>query len=230
MFLDPLYLLVMIVGTFVSGATSLWVKISTSKWQKVAIRRGMTGKEIAQKILEIKKIRDVRIERVPGRLSDHYDPRTKVLRLSPDIHDGRSVTSAGVAAHEVGHAIQHAEGYAPMTFRQLLVPIANIGTSIGIYMVMFGAMLGMMGLAKFGVILFAGFTLFTIVTLPVEIDASLRAKKALEHGTFLTREELSGVNQVLTAAAATYLAAALTAVLQLLYWAFRAGLFGKRRG
>ncbi len=150
MFFDPLYMFVMIIGAILSGGASMWVKSATSKWQKVPIGRGMTGREVAQKILDTKGIRDVRIERVPGRLSDHYDPRSKVLRLSPDIYNGRSVTAAGVAAHEVGHAIQHAEGYAPMTIRQLLVPVANIGTSMGIYMVMFGAFLGMTGLAKLG--------------------------------------------------------------------------------
>lgn len=229
MFLDPLYLFVMIVGAVLSGGASMWVKAATSKWQKVPIGRGLTGREVAQKILDTKGIRDVRIERVPGRLSDHYDPGSKVLRLSPDIYNGKSVTAAGVAAHEVGHAIQHAEGYAPMTIRQLLVPVANIGTSMGIYMVMFGAFLGLTGLAKLGVFLFGGFVMFTVVTLPVEIDASMRAKKALESGRIISGEEARGVRQVLTAAAATYLAAAITSVLQLLYWALRAGLLGGRR-
>jgi uncharacterized protein len=229
MFLDPLYILIMIIGGVLSGGASLWVKVCTSKWQKVPIGRGMTGREIAQKILDTQRIRDVRIEKVPGVLSDHYDPRGKVLRLSPDIYGGKSVTAAGVAAHEVGHAIQHAEGYAPMTFRQNLVPIANIGTSMGVYMVMFGSILGMTGMAKMGVFLFGGFVLFTIVTLPVEIDASLRAKKALQKGRILSEGEIKGVEEVLMAAAATYLAAAVTAILQMLYWAFRAGLIGRKR-
>ncbi|MBM76165.1 MAG: peptidase [Proteobacteria bacterium] len=229
MFFDPLYILVMIVGGVLSGGAALWVKSSTSKWEKVPIGRGMTGKMVAEAILRTKGIRGVTIEEVPGRLSDHYDPRNKTLRLSPANYRGRSVTAAGIAAHEVGHAIQHAEGYAPMKLRQDLVPIANIGSSLGIYMVMFGAFLGISGLAKLGVFIFAGFVLFTLVTLPVEIDASLRARKALIAGKIVSGKEAQGVQEILTAAAATYLAAAVTAILQLLYWALRAGLIGGSR-
>lgn len=228
-FIDPFYLIIMIAGGLLSGGASLWVRAATSKWEKVNIARGLTGKHIAEKILQVRGIHDVRIEQVPGRLSDHYDPRSKTLRLSPANYSGRSVTAAGIAAHEVGHAIQHAEGYEPMKLRQSLVPVANIGTSAGIYMVIFGGFLGMTSLAKLGVLLFTGFVLFTLITLPVEIDASLRAQKALVDGKFLSESESKGVQEVLMAAAATYLAAALSAILQLIYWAFRAGLLGRNR-
>ena len=228
MFFDPLYIGVMVVGFILSAGANLWVKSATSKWSKVAIGRGMTGRDIAAAILRARGVQGVTIERIPGRLSDHYDPRSKTLRLSPDVHDGRSITSAGIAAHEVGHAIQDADNYALMSIRQRLVPVANIGTSMGLYMVMFGAMLGMTGMAKLGVLLFGGFVLFTVVTLPVEIDASLRARKLLLENNIVTGEEAKGVSSVLMAAAATYLAAALSAILQLLYWAMRAGLLGSR--
>lgn len=228
MFFDPLYIAVMVIGFILSAGAQLWVKSATSRWDKVAIGRGMTGKDIAAAILRARGVRDVSIERIPGRLSDHYDPRSKTLRLSPGVHDGRSITAAGIAAHEVGHAIQDADNYALMSIRQQLVPVANIGTSMGIYMVIFGAMLGMTGLAKLGVFLFGAFVLFTIVTLPVEIDASMRARKLLLENNIVTGEEARGVSSVLTAAAATYLAAALSAILQLLYWALRAGLLGSR--
>lgn len=228
MFFDPLYIGVMVVGFILSAGANLWVKSATSKWNKVAIGRGMTGRDIAAAILRARGVQGVTIERIPGRLSDHYDPRSKTLRLSPDVHDGRSITAAGIAAHEVGHAIQDADNYALMSIRQRLVPVANIGTSMGLYMVMFGAMLGMTGMAKLGVLLFGGFVLFTVVTLPVEIDASLRARKLLLENNIVTGEEAKGVSSVLMAAAATYLAAALSAILQLLYWAMRAGLLGSR--
>lgn len=228
MIFDPLYIGVMVIGFILSFGAQMWVKSATSRWDKIAIGRGMTGRDIAAAILRARGIRDVSIERIPGRLSDHYDPRSKTLRLSPGVHDGRSITAAGIAAHEVGHAIQDADNYALMSIRQQLVPVANIGTSAGIYMVIFGAMLGMTGLAKLGVVLFGAFVLFTIVTLPVEIDASMRARRLLLENHIVTGEEARGVSSVLTAAAATYLAAALSAILQLLYWATRAGLLGSR--
>lgn len=225
---DPLYMIIMAVGLVLSLGASAWVKLATSKWSKVPIGRGMTGADVAQAILNSRGLHGVRIEEVGGVLSDHYDPSSRTLRLSPDIFHGRSVTAAGIAAHEVGHAIQHADGYAPMALRQKMVPVANIGTNIGVFMVMIGAGIGAMGLAKLGVILFAAFVAFTVVTLPVEFDASLRARKILLTTGIVTREEAQGVSRVLTAAAATYLAAAVTAILQLLYWAMRAGMLGSR--
>ena len=228
-FLDPLYIFVMAVCFLLSMSASLWVKAATSRWSKVPIGQGLAGKEIARIVLDAQGIDGVRIERVGGFLSDHYDPGTRTLRLSPGIHDGRSVTAAGVAAHEAGHAIQHAQGYAPMQLRQAMVPAAKLGTSLGIWLVVIGAAIGVSGLAKLGVVLFGCFVLFTFITLPVELDASFRAKKALLASGLISGEEARGVSEVLTAAAATYLASALSAVLQLLYWAMRAGLLRGRR-
>ena len=194
MYFDPLYMFVMAIGFVLSLGAQAWVKAAVSRWSRVPIGRSLTGRDIAQAILDAKGIRGVTIERVPGRLSDHYDPRTKTLRLSPENHDGRSVAAAGISAHEVGHAIQDAEGYAPMRLRQTMVPIANIGTQAGVWMVIIGAMIGALGLAKLGVILFAAFVAFTIVTLPVEVDASLRARKALLSTGLIGAHEAAGVS------------------------------------
>ncbi len=229
MIFDPLYLFVMGLCLMLSFGASLWVKSATSKWSRVSLGRGLTGKDIAMMILAQKGVLGVRIERSKGLLSDHYDPRARVLRLSPGVYDGRSVTAAGIAAHEVGHAVQDAEGYGLMRIRQSMVPIAGLGTNLGIWMVMIGAMIGLSSLAHLGVALFAVFVLFTLITFPIEVDASERAKKALNAGGFLTPTEARGVRTVLLAAAATYLASAVSAVLQLFYWAARAGLLGSRR-
>lgn len=226
MIFDPLYLAVMGIGLLLSLGAQLWVKRAVARWEGVALGRGLTGADVAAAILRTEGIRDVTIEMVPGRLSDHYDPSTRTLRLSPANFNGRSVAAAGIAAHEVGHAIQDKEDYGPMRLRQTLVPVANIGTSAGLWMVIIGMVLGFSGLATLGVALFAAFVLFTLVTLPVEIDASRRAKRALVAGNFVSREEARGVSAVLDAAAATYLAAAVTAILQLAYWALQAGLLG----
>ena len=228
MFFDPLYMVVIGIGLALSFGAQMWVKSATSRWDKVALKGGMTGKDIAEKILRSRGIRDVRIEVVGGVLSDHYDPRSRTLRLSNAVYNGRSVTAAGIAAHEVGHAIQDADNYALMSLRQNLVPVARIGTSMGIWMVMIGAFVSQF-VAQLGVLIFGGFVLFTVITLPVEIDASIRARKLLIKDNIVTGEEARGVSAVLMAAAATYLAAALQSILQLLYFAHRAGLIGGRR-
>lgn len=229
MMFDPLYMVVMIVGFVLSMGAQFWVKSAVKRWQQVAIGRGMTGRDVALRILQAENIQGVQVEMVGGVLSDHYDPSSRTLRLSPDIYNGRSVAAAGIAAHEVGHAIQHKQGYAFMKFRQTMVPVANIGTNLGMLLVMAGLFIGVSGLATLGVLLFSGFVLFTLVTLPVEFDASARAKATLARHGIITAEEARGVNQVLTAAAATYVAAAVTAVLQLLYWLFKLGILGGRR-
>ena len=218
---DPLYWIIIIVGMLLSMGASAWVKSKVHKWGDVDLKSGMTGRDVAQAILQKKGIADVQIEVTRGWLSDHYDPTSKTLRLSPDIYEGRSVTSAGIAAHEVGHAIQHQEGYMPMTIRQKMVPVANIGTNLGVWLVIGGLLLGVLGLAKLGVILFGGAVVFTLVTLPVEFNASFRARDTLEEHGIVTAGELEGVEEVLIAAAATYVAAAVTSILQLLYFALR---------
>ena len=223
---DPAYMLIGLVGFVLSFGASAWVKSSVKRWSQVPIGRGMTGGDIARLILKSRGISDVTVEEVPGFLSDHYDPSTRTLRLSPENYHGQSIAAAGIAAHEVGHALQHADSYWPMTIRQKMVPIANIGTNMGVWMVMIGMFINATSLAKLGVILFAGFVAFTIVTLPVEIDASLRARKTLLATGVVTGQEAQGVSSVLTAAAATYVAAAISSIMQLLYFAARAGLLG----
>lgn len=222
MILDPIYLVVLGVGFLLSLGAQFWVKSAVNKWLKVPLRRGLTGQQVAKAILAARGIRDVRVESVQGFLSDHYDPSSKTLRLSPDIFNGRSVTAAGIAAHEVGHAIQHQEGYAPMKLRQKMVPAANIGTNLGLWITIGGIFVGITEVAMLGVLLFGAAVAFTLVTLPVEFDASNRARKVLAQGGIVTAEEARGVDQVLRAAAATYVAAAVAAVLQLLYWFWRA--------
>lgn len=220
-FFDPLYMIVIAVGMVLSVAAQGWVKKKIGKWGEVPIARGLTGRQIAEKILAARGITDVTIEQTQGRLSDHYDPTDKTLRLSPEVYSGQTVVSAGIAAHEVGHAIQHTEGYAPMTVRQKMVPVANIGTNLGVWITIGGMIIGLTGLAKIGVLLFGGAVAFTLVTLPVEFDASARAKKILHQQNFVSKDELEGVDEILTAAGATYLAAAAAAILQLLYFAMR---------
>lgn len=224
MIFDPLYWVVLGVGFLLSMGAKMWVQSAVSRWSDVPIGRGMTGHQVAQAILDARGIRGVTIEPVRGSLTDHYDPSSRTLRLSEDVFGSRSVTAAGIAAHEVGHAIQHQEGYGPMKLRQKMVPVANIGTNLGLWITIAGIFMGITGLATVGVALFGGAVLFTLVTLPVEFDASARAKKVLVGQGIVRGEEARGVSQVLNAAAATYVAAAVTAVLQLVYWAYRAGL------
>lgn len=224
---DPLYGLVMLVSTVLSVGAQLWVTSAFHRYKRIPTGRGLRGAEVAALILQASGVRGVRIEPTDGFLSDHYDPRGKVLRLSYENFHGASVAAAGVAAHEVGHALQDAQGYWPMRVRQSLVPIANIGTNLGVLLVIVGMGVGALGLAHIGVGLFAGFVAFTLVTLPVELDASSRARRALAASGALSRAELDGVSRVLRAAAATYVAAAATAILQLLYFLLR--LQGGRR-
>lgn len=235
MFFDPMYLMVIGVGMALSIWASLKTKGAFHKYSQFTTRSGMTGAQIAKAILRDSNINDVTVEPVKGKLTDHYDPRTKTLRLSEAVYGSASMSAAGVAAHEVGHAIQHAQAYGPLKFRSAWVPVANTGGGISMIVLMLAAFLGgaasVMGqnLAILGVLLFATTTLFTLVTLPVEFDASKRALVALKSGNYLTSEELTGAKKVLDAAALTYVAAFVTSALTLLYWAMRLGLLGGRR-
>lgn len=191
------------------------VSSTTSRYLKVKSQRGFTGEQTARKILDINGLYDVRIEMVRGRLSDHYDPRSKVLRLSQDIYYGTSITSIAVAAHECGHAIQHAKGYAPLNLRSSLVPVVNFASNMSWFLIALG--LFMSGpLLRIGILLFSASVIFQLVTLPVEFNASNRAMVQLADIGILEGKELSQGRRVLTAAALTYVAAALTSVLQLL--------------
>lgn len=226
---DPYYTIILIPCIVLSGLTSLWVRSSFAKWSKTGAKAGYTGAQVAAMILQVEGVSGVRIELAQGFLSDHYDPTSKTLRLSPDNYNGRSIAALGVSAHEVGHAIQHARSYALLGFRSTIVPLANIGSMLGPLLIFAGVAMQVSGLTLAGVVLFALMTLFTLVTLPVEFDASRRAMLALEQGGILDRDELKGARAVLRAAASTYVAAALTAVVQLLYYLWRAGLLGGRR-
>ena len=190
-----------------------------NKYSRVMSRQGITGAMAAERILHSQGIYDVRIERVSGKLSDHYDPRSKVLRLSDSTYGDTSVAAIGVAAHECGHAVQHAKGYGPLAVRSALVPLANIGSSLGYILVIIGLLFtrntGTM-LITIGLIAFSCAVLFQIVTLPVEFNASSRALVMLEGQGILGSEEIKGSRKVLSAAAMTYVAAAATSILQLI--------------
>jgi hypothetical protein len=235
MIFDPVYWLVIGAGMILSLWAQFKVKGTFHKYSQLATRSRMTGAEVAKRILAENRIHDVTVEPVAGGLTDHYDPRTKVLRLSEPVFGSNSMAAFGVAAHEVGHAIQHAEGYAPLKFRSAWVPIANLGSGISIFVIIAALFLGgaqtALGynLGLVGVLLFATATVFTLITLPVEFDASRRAMLSLQNGGYMSTDELTGAKKVLDAAALTYVAAAVTSILTLLYWAWRLGLFGGRR-
>ncbi len=225
---DPLYWMILLPCLALSGLCTLWVKSAFAKWSQVAAGNGMTGAQIAKAILDWNGVHDVTIEPVQGFLSDHYDPRSKTLRLSPQNYSGRSVAALGIAAHEVGHAIQHARAYAPLQFRSAMVPLTMLGSNLAFPLLFLGMFLHLGGLVLVGVALFGLSTLFTLVTLPVEFDASRRAMIALREGHILEGEELSGARKVLTAAASTYVAAAITSLATLFYFLLRSGLLGGR--
>ena len=235
MIFDPLYLLVIGLGIGLSFYASSITKSRFRKYSQYTTRSRLTGAEVARGILNDNNIKDVRIERVSGELTDHYDPRTKTLRLSQIVHDSNSMASFGVAAHEVGHAIQHAQAYSMLSFRSAWVPMANLGGGISMIIIMLAFFLGGAqtatgtSLSWLGVLLFGCTTLFTLVTLPVEFDASKRALASLKQGNYVTEKELNGAEKVLNAAAMTYVAAFITSLITLLYWAFRLGLLGGRR-
>jgi Zn-dependent membrane protease YugP len=228
MFFDPLYLLVIAVSGGLSLFASLRVRRAFSRWKAVPSAAGLTGAEVARSILRASGVHDVTVEPVGGLLSDHYDPRTRTLRLSPDVFHGRSVAAAGVAAHEVGHALQHARGYWPLQVRSFLAPAAALGSNLAMLVFVLGLAVGALGLAKLGVLLFALMVAFTVITLPVEFDASRRARALLATGRHGGRDA-DGVSAVLDAAALTYVAATIGAVMTLVYMLLRAGLLGGGR-
>ncbi len=222
MHFDPMYMIM--IG--ITGALSMWagfkVKSTFRKYSTVPATSGMTGAEIARGILEQEGITNVVVERTPGFLSDHYDPRNRKLRLSPDVYDGKSVAAAGVAAHEVGHALQHAKEYFPMKIRSFLAPAAGFGSKIGMWIIVAGLAMQQTGLTLAGIIVFSAMVAFVLVTLPVEFDASNRAKKLLPAlGMTAGVADATGVNKVLNAAAMTYVASAAGAVMQLGYFVMK---------
>ncbi len=224
---DPTYLLVL-AGAVLSMMASAKVKSTYARYARVGSRTGMTGADAARRILDSQGIYDVSVQQVAGELTDHYDPSAKVLRLSSSTYGSTSVAALGVAAHECGHAVQHAHSYAPLKFRTALVPAANLGATIAWPLLIFGLLISGRNsfLIQIGILLFSLSVLFQLVTLPVEINASARALKLLEQTGILYRDETGAVKNVLSAAALTYVAAAAASLLQLLRVMI---LFGGRR-
>jgi len=239
MLFDPIYIFITLAGIALSGVAASMVKSRFRNGEKITIYSGYTGAQVAKAILQSCGISDVSVHEHKGFLSDHYNPLNKTLNLSPEVYNGRSAAAAGVAAHEVGHAIQHAQNYFPMWIRSAIVPAANIGSNLGPSLIIISLALAAGAeinsgighyLAIVGVAIFAMSTVFTLVTVPVEFDASARAKHQLENLSIVKPgTEANTVSSVLTAAGLTYVAAAIISVVKLLYWAYRAGLIGGRR-
>ncbi len=225
-FFDPMYLVFAGPPLLLALYAQWKVKRAFNKYARVRTARGITGAQIARALLDSQGLSNVRVERVGGFLSDHYDPRGKVLRLSPQVHDTPSVAAAGVAAHEMGHALQDATGYAPLTLRTAMVPAVRFGSNLGPILFIVGLLMQFPTLAWVGLVFFAASVVFALVTLPVEFDASRRAKALLSNQGFVVQGEGEGVNKVLNAAALTYVAGALQAIATLAYYAFL--LMGRR--
>ena len=229
MFFDPIYFVFIAPGLLLSLWASFRVKSAFNKYSKVRSARGLSGAEAAQEMLDYAGITDVKIVPTHGMLSDHYNPINKTLALSEEVYRSNSIAAIGVATHEAGHAIQHARNYAPLWVRSALVPTANIGSSVGYIVMALGLGFASANMVLFGAVLFSAVLLFQIVTLPVEFDATSRAKVlVVEHG-IITAQEREGMDRVLNAAALTYVAAAISSFLTLLYFLMRAGLLGGRR-
>jgi Zn-dependent membrane protease YugP len=228
MFFNLNYLIYMLPAFLLMALTSWYVKSAYNKWSQVRARSGLTGADAARRLITSAGLYNVQLQQIAGKMTDHYDPRDKVLRLSTEVANRPSVAALAIAAHELGHAMQDAEDYFPLRLRAALVPAVNIGSNLGWFLIMIGLFLNFTQLAWLGVIFFAGGALFALATLPVEFDASARAKRLLaDSGIISGEEEQGGVNAVLNAAALTYVAALVTAILQLLYYTNLVG--GRRR-
>ena len=229
MFFDPVYLLFIAPALALSLWASFRTKSAFNKYSRVRAATGLTGAQAAQRMLDRAGIRDVQIEPHHGLLTDHYNPVTKKLALSEAVYGTPSIAAIGVACHEAGHAIQHAQHYGPLWLRSLLVPTANIGSTLGYIVMIAGLAMGAMKLFMLGVALFSLVLLFQIVTLPVEFDASNRAKRLAVEMGIVSPQEREGIDKVLNAAALTYVAAAVSTLLTLLYYLMRAGVLGGGR-
>jgi uncharacterized protein len=218
-YLNPQYLMYMAPALLLMLAAQWYVNSTYKKWGQIRTQSGISGLEAARRIIRAGGLKEMAIHQIPGQLTDHYDPRKAELSLSTTVYQGSSVASMAIAAHELGHAQQDQEGYFPLRFRSMLVPAVNIGSTLGWILIMVGLVLNMIGIAWLGVFAFSGGAIFALATLPVELNASSRAKALLRNSGIITSpEEEQGVNQVLNAAALTYVASLFTAVMQLLYW------------
>jgi Zn-dependent membrane protease YugP len=219
MVFDFRYLLfVMLPAMLLMGFAQLRLRSAFGKYRQVPNGRGLTGAQAAALVMRSAGVNDVGIEAIPGELTDHFDPRAKMLRLSEPVYNSRSVAALAVAAHEAGHAVQQNVGYAPMALRSGLVPVANFGSALGPFIIIGGLITQIPALAWGGVLLFGAATLFALVTLPVEYNASARARQLLEANGVVTRDEVGGVRDMLNAAALTYVASFAAALLNLLYY------------
>jgi hypothetical protein len=229
-FLDPRYLLFMMPAFLVMMLAQMYVSSAYRKWSQVQSRSRLSGAQAAQRLIQSGGLYDVRVEGIAGNLTDHYDPRSKELRLSQGVYQGSSVAALAIAAHELGHAMQDQDGYFPLRLRAALVPAVNIGSYLGWILIIIGLLLGATQLAYVGLLVFSLGLVFALATLPVELNASARAKRLLtDTGLIVGEDEARGVNSVLNAAALTYVAALITAALQLLYYATMVLGMGRRR-
>ncbi len=226
MFYYDYYYIVLIIPAMLLGLFAQWKVSSTfNKYKTVNSFRRMTAADVARRILDSHGLQHIRIEHIRGNLTDHYDPANNVIRLSDNVYNSTSIASIGVAAHETGHAIQYAENYLPIKIRNAIVPIANLGSTLSLPLILLGIIIDMSGLITFGIIAFSMVALFQLITLPVELNASNRALAILDENRFLDGEELNGAKKVLSAAALTYVAALITSLAQLLRLIL---LYGKR--
>ena len=230
LYLNSTYLMYMLPAFLLMMLTQWYVNSSYKKWSQVAAQSGLAGAQVAQRLISIGGLYQVKVETVRGNLTDHYDPKTKTLRLSMGVAQSPSVAALAISAHELGHAMQDHENYVPLRLRAALVPAVNIGSYLGWILIFIGLMLRMTNLAWLGVLVFAGGAVFALATLPVELNASARARQLLTSaGIIVSEEEQRGVNRVLNAAALTYVAGLVTAIMQLLYFVSLVGGSSRRR-
>lgn len=226
MFLDYWYIILVIPAMILAGIAQYKVKSTYNKFSKVSNARKITGAYAAQAVLSHYGITDVRIEQTSGNLTDHYDPKAKVIRLSQGVYNSSSIAAVGIACHEAGHAAQHAQDYVPIKIRNALVPVCNIGSTLGIPLAILGLFLGFDALVTVGLVLYAAIFVFQVATLPVEFNASGRAIKVIDETNLLYDDEIGGAKKVLSAAAMTYVASMIVALANLLRFVLR---FSNRR-
>jgi len=227
MFIDPLYIILVMPAVLLAMIAQIGVKSTFSKYSKVAPQRRISGEDAARAVLRANGVEGVRFEYIGGELTDHYDPKTNTIRLSGNVGSTSSIAAIGVAAHEAGHAVQHAKGYAPIKLRMAIIPITNIGSMLAVPLILIGLLVEMTGLAYLGVAFFGLSTVFQLVTLPVELNASKRAMQAIRGEGLLDDDEAVGARKTLTAAAMTYVAALFVSLMQLLRLVIMVG--GRRR-
>ncbi|MBR3096110.1 MAG: zinc metallopeptidase [Clostridia bacterium] len=226
---DYYYFILVVPALIISLIAQAKVKSTYAKMSRVLCSRGLTGAQAAENVLRYYGITDVRIEQVAGSLTDHYDPRSNVIRLSEGVYQANSVAAVGIACHEAGHAAQHAENYKPIAVRNAVLPVANIGSASGLWIALLGLAMNVRIMILIGIILYAFVAIFQLVTLPVEFNASSRALKVIEETNMLQGEEFQGAKKVLSAAAMTYVAALLVSIMSLLRVLLRAKGGGRRR-